>query len=242
MIEVIKSGIPGFDNLTFSKNSEGGIPKNTITLIYGPPKTGKSLFCNQFTYQGLLNEEPCLYVTTDYGIKKLQSNMMDFQWFINSYIQNQDIYIIDGISQLSGVKLEDTINIKSCPIGNPSDMMVKIGIGTRFVYRKSNNFRSVLDSINTLLAFNPEKMVIRILKAYLRRISEAGGSGIIAYTEGIADLETENNLKNLFDNTIKLDGENIHITNHSKTDDKIYNFKSTYQITDKGLLIGNMIQ
>ena len=63
--------------------------------------------------------------------------------------------------------------------------MVKVGIGTRSVYKKSNHFKSVLDSLNTLFAFNPEQMVIRVLKAYLRRISEAGGTGLITYTEGV---------------------------------------------------------
>jgi KaiC/GvpD/RAD55 family RecA-like ATPase len=117
-------------------------------------------------------------------------------------------------------------------------MMVKIGIGTRSVYKKSNHFRSVLDSLNTLITFNPDQMVIRVLKAYLRRIREAGGSGIIAYTEGVADLETENILKSLFDNIIRLDGKNIHFEYLSEEDDEIYNFESTYTITDKGLMIG----
>jgi KaiC/GvpD/RAD55 family RecA-like ATPase len=238
MIPTIESGIPGFDQLTeIAEISEGGITEKAITLIYGPPKTGKSIFCNQFTYQGLLNQEPCLYVTTDQGIKQLQSNMMDFQWLIQNYIQNQTIYIIDGISQLSGRKLQDTNNIKTSSVGNPADMMVKVGIGTRSVYRKSDHFRSILDSLNSLIAFNPEQMVIRILKAYIRRISEAGGTGIIAYTEGVTDPQTEKVLKSLFDNTIRLDGKNIRVESHSDEDYEMYNFESTYKITDKGLIV-----
>ncbi len=237
MIQAIESGIPGLDELTVSENSEGGIPKNTTTLIYGPPKTGKSIFCNQFTYHGLVKEEPCLYITTDHGIKQLQSNMMDFQWFIQNYIQNQSIYIIDGISHLSGGKVEDTPNIKASTISNPADIMIKVGIGTRSVYKKSNHFRSVIDSVNTLLAFNPDQMVIRVLKAYLRRISEAGGTGIIAYTEGVTDTNTENTLKSLFDNTIRLDGENIFVESHYEAVDLNNTFESTYNITDKGIMV-----
>jgi len=238
MIPTIESGIPGFDELTVSENSEGGIPENSTTLIYGPPKTGKSIFLNQFTYNGLLNGEPCLYVTADYGIKQLQSNMMDFQWFIMNYIQNQTIYTIDGISQLSGAKLEDTNNIKSSSVRNPADMMIKVGIGTRSVYKKSNHFRSVLDSLNTLLAFNPDQMVIRVLKAYIRRISEAGGTGIIAYTEGVADPDTENELKSLFNNTIRLDGENLRVEYILDEDDEIQTIELSYEIMDKGFVIG----
>jgi KaiC/GvpD/RAD55 family RecA-like ATPase len=238
MIEVIQSGIPGFDEITVSESISGGIPKNGTTLIYGPPKTGKTIFCNQFTYHGLLNNEPCLYITVDHGIKQLQSNMMDFQWLIQNYIQNQSIYIIDGISKLSGAKLDDTNNIKASLVNNPADMMVKVGIGTRSVYKKSKHFRSVLDSINTLIEFNPEPMVLRVLKAYLRRISEAGGTGIIAYTEGVADPETENVLKSLFDHTIRLDGENLQIE-YTLEDYEVQTIESSYNITDKGLLVGN---
>ena len=57
MIQTIESGIPGFDELTVSEIADGGIPEKSTTLIYGPPKTGKSIFCNQFTYHGLLKEE-----------------------------------------------------------------------------------------------------------------------------------------------------------------------------------------
>jgi KaiC/GvpD/RAD55 family RecA-like ATPase len=237
MIKTIESGIPGFDELTLSEITEGGIPEKSTTLIYGPPKTGKSIFCNQFTYHGLLNLEPCLYVTTDYGLKQVQNNMMEFQWFIQNYIQNQSLYIIDGISKLSGKKIEDTTNIKSSFVRNPSDMMVKIGIGTRFVYKKSNHFRSTLDSLNTLFIFNPPQMVTRVLNAYLRRITEAGGTCIITYTEGIINPNTENILKSLFDNTIMLDGQNIQIKSHFEDDEKINNYKSTYNITDKGIVI-----
>ena len=237
MIKFIESGIPGFNELTLSNNNEGGIPEKSIILVYGPPKTGKSIFCNQFSYHGLLNHEPCLYVTTDQSMKQLQSNMMDFQWYIEDYIQKQTLYIIDGISHLSGAKLIETNNVKSSSVGNPADMMVKVGIGSRSVYKKSNHFRSVLDSINTLLAFNPDQMVMRVLKAYIRRISEAGGTGMIAYTEGITSPETEKNIKSLFDNTIRLDGQNILYESRFEDANELNNFKSTYSITDNGLVV-----
>jgi len=237
MTKSIESGIPGFDELIMSDDNEGGITEKSITLIYGPPKTGKSIFCNQFVYHGLLNQEPCLYVTTDHSMKQLQNIMMDFQWYIQNYIENQTLYIIDGISHLSGANLIETNNVKSSSVGNPADMMVKVGIGSRSVYKKSNHFISVLDSVNTLLSFNLDQMVIRVLKAYIRRIIEAGGTGIIAYTEGSTTPGTENELKSLFDNTIRLDGQNIRY--ESKFDDinELNNFESAYSITDNGIVV-----
>ena len=47
-LERIKTGIPGLDSII-----SGGIPKNTITLISGPPGSGKTILCLQFLYQGI---------------------------------------------------------------------------------------------------------------------------------------------------------------------------------------------
>ena len=120
-------------------------------------------------------------------------------------------------------------------------MMVKVGIGARSVYKKSNHFRSVLDSLNTLLEFNPDQMVVRVLKAYLRRINEAGGTSIIAYHRGITDPETENELISLFDNTIRLDGQNIEFKSHFKAIDEVNKFKSTYKLQTRNKGRRNLI-
>jgi len=115
--------------------------------------------------------------------------------------------------------------------------MVKVGLGTRNVYKSSNHFRSILDSLNTLFAFNPNQMVIRILKAYLRRITEAGGTGLIAYTEGITDPRTEKELISLFNNTIRLDGKYINIESDYSDFNEVQNFESAYTITDNGIVV-----
>lgn len=59
-MERIKTGIEGLDALI-----EGGIPKNSITLVSGPPGSGKSIFCFQFLYEGIKNGEKCLFLTLD---------------------------------------------------------------------------------------------------------------------------------------------------------------------------------
>ena len=46
-IERVKTGIKGLDELL-----SGGIPKESITLVSGPPGSGKSIFCYQFIAKG----------------------------------------------------------------------------------------------------------------------------------------------------------------------------------------------
>ena len=231
MIPCIESGIPGFDDLTKSESGMGGIPENSSTLVYGPAKTGKTIFSNQFAYQGLLNDEPCLHIITDQGIKQLESIMFDFQRPIEKFIEDKTLYIIDTTSDISEGKPQQ--NIVSSHINNPTDIMVKIGSGVKYVYTNNPRFRSVLDSSTTLLAYNDNMLILRVLKAYLMRISEAGGTSIITYTEDSADKKVETILKTMVDNIIRLDGKELTV----EAMKGIGKRSSPYQITDEGLII-----
>jgi KaiC/GvpD/RAD55 family RecA-like ATPase len=65
-IERVKTGIKGLDVLL-----SGGIPKESITLVSGPPGSGKSIFCYQFIAQGIQDGKRCLYLTLDKKIEGL---------------------------------------------------------------------------------------------------------------------------------------------------------------------------
>jgi len=188
MILRIPSGIPGLDVLA-AGDGVGGIPENTVTLVYGPPKVGKSIFCYQFMYNGLLQGEPCLYITADYGIKQFQQNTRDFGWELDKYFHEESLYLIDAISSVSGNKIMDTPTYLSSSVHNPTDIMVKLGVGTRFISGNSPRFRSVLDSLTTLMAFNQEMLIVRVLTAYIMRIKEDGGTGIVTYTRALQTIK-----------------------------------------------------
>jgi len=64
-MERVKTGIEGLNNII-----DGGLPKNSITLVSGPPGSGKSIFCFQFLYDGAKKGEKCLFLTLD---KKIDS-------------------------------------------------------------------------------------------------------------------------------------------------------------------------
>ena len=59
-MERVKTGIEGLDNII-----QGGLPKNSITLVSGPPGSGKSILCFQFLYDGIEKGEKCLFLTLD---------------------------------------------------------------------------------------------------------------------------------------------------------------------------------
>lgn len=199
MIPRIKSGIQGLDEFI-----GGGIPENTITLLYGPPKTGKSIFCYQFMYQGLIDQEPCLYLMSDYTLDQLSQRMMGFNWFIENYIQDKMLFVVDTASRLSMEVPRETYTYKVSSPQNPTDMMVKVNEGIKFTCQRSARFRAILDSLTSLFIYNPPLLIIRVLKMYIQRIKKAGGTGIITYAAGSMDKNIETMLKNSADNIIYL--------------------------------------
>ena len=234
MIPCIESGIPGFEEFTRSDDKIGGIPENSSTLVYGPVKTGKSIFSNQFAYKGLLNEEPCLYITTDHGIQRLESLMFDLGRPIEKFIEDETLYVIDTTSNISESKPQHSKNIITSHIDNPTDIMVKVGAGVHSINTINPRFRSVIDSATTLLTYNENMLIVRVLKAYLMRINEAGGTPIITYTEDSTDKIVETMLKSMVDNIVRLDGKELTI----EAMKGIGKRSSPYQITDEGIIIG----
>jgi circadian clock protein KaiC len=59
-LDRVSTGVQGLDQII-----QGGLPKNSTTLISGPPGGGKSIFCFQFLYEGVKKGEKCLFLTLD---------------------------------------------------------------------------------------------------------------------------------------------------------------------------------
>jgi len=56
----VTTGIPGLNEII-----SGGFPKGTITLVSGPPGSGKTILCCQYLYQGIREGDRCLFLTLD---------------------------------------------------------------------------------------------------------------------------------------------------------------------------------
>jgi len=86
-MERVKTGIEGLDNII-----QGGLPKNSITLISGPPGSGKSILCFQFLYQGIKEKEKCLFLTLDKKVDGILAQArelgFDFQPAIEKKLAN----------------------------------------------------------------------------------------------------------------------------------------------------------
>jgi KaiC/GvpD/RAD55 family RecA-like ATPase len=71
----VSSGVPGFDELV-----QGGLLKNRLYVVSGPPGSGKTTFSSQFITQGAKEGENCLYVTMHETKEELMQDMSGYEF------------------------------------------------------------------------------------------------------------------------------------------------------------------
>jgi KaiC/GvpD/RAD55 family RecA-like ATPase len=82
-MERVKTGVDGLDNLI-----EGGLPKDTVTLVSGPPGSGKTILCLQFLSKGLELGDKCLYLTLDNKAGGLIAQAKELGFNFQSAVEN----------------------------------------------------------------------------------------------------------------------------------------------------------
>ena len=76
MIDKVKTGIPGFDELI-----SGGFERKSVIIITGSAGSGKSIFALQFLYNGAsLFNEPGLFITFEEDKNSVYRHMLNFGW------------------------------------------------------------------------------------------------------------------------------------------------------------------
>lgn len=88
-MERISTGIPGLDDML-----SGGIPKNQTFAVIGAFGTGKSTIALQYTYEGLVHGEKCVYISLDEDEEGLLGTADAFGWDLRPYLENQQLVLI----------------------------------------------------------------------------------------------------------------------------------------------------
>ncbi|MFC7142282.1 RAD55 family ATPase [Halosimplex aquaticum] len=92
MIELTKTGIDGLDEIL-----NGGIVKNSTTLVSGNPGAGKSILCLQFIYNGVEQfDEKGIYLTFEEDAEDLReaAESLGFDNWAE-HVENGDIKVYD---------------------------------------------------------------------------------------------------------------------------------------------------
>ena len=125
---------------------KGEFPASSILLI-GPSGVGKTIFCKHFIFNGLLSNEPCIYVNTSEVPEEIEKSMNSFGLNIKPYEEKNMIRIIDGCSWKSGKESSSQYAVDA-----QQNYLTAISIKIQKAQQNLKIRRFVFDSISEIAA------------------------------------------------------------------------------------------
>lgn len=233
IIEKIKTGIPGFDDLLY-----GGIPKRNIVLLSGGPGTGKTIFSQQYLYYGLASGETGVLVALEEHPVQIRRNMASFGWDVRRFEDEGKFAIVDAFTGGIGeaAKRERYVVKSVDDVGELIDVV-------RQAIRDVKAERVVIDSVSTLYLTKPAmargvlmqlKRVLSGLGATSLFVSQVsvtergfGGPGVEHAVDGIVRLDLD-----------EVDGELVRSLVIWKMRGTKHDMRRRpFEITDKGIVV-----
>lgn len=92
----ISTGVFGLDKML-----GGGFPRNRIVLVRGGPGSGKTILCMQFVMDGVMKNEPGIYLSMEEPIDLIRENMKHFGWNLEDYEHRGLLHLVDATDLLS---------------------------------------------------------------------------------------------------------------------------------------------
>jgi KaiC domain protein len=233
MVEKVKTGIPGLDEIL-----NGGIPRRNVVLLAGGPGTGKTIMGQQFLYHGLKNNEPGVYVALEEHPVQVRINMQQFGWDVKNYEDEGKFAVIDAFTAGIG----EAAKREKYVVPSPDDFPTLTDL-VRQAIRDLNAKRVVVDSVTTLYITKPAvaRSIVLQLKKVLSGLGTTsilvsqvsvtergfGGPGVEHAADGIIRLDLDEIRGKLYRSIIvwKMRG-----TAHSMQ-------RHPFEITDKGIVI-----
>lgn len=215
----------------------GPVPPSSL-LLMGPTGVGKTIFCKQFLYNGLIMGESCVYVTTGETPDEIQTSMKKLGLDIEPYKEKKMVSIVDGCSWKLGIGPSDKYSIES-----QQDYLTAISIKIKRATQGLKNIRFILDSVSELTALSSQQAVLNFLQVQTARIRLDQGKAIFTIASGAHDDHFTNLLRVVFDGIIemKIDESGKEI----KRLLRIFSLKgathkttwTSFEITSKGIAI-----
>jgi KaiC domain protein len=233
MVERVKTGIPGFDEIL-----NGGIPKRNVVLLSGGPGTGKSIMASQFLWNGLQMGEPGIYVALEEHPVQVRINMKQFGWDVKQYEQQGVFAVVDAFTGGIG----EAAKREKYVVKDPTDVNELVDV-LRAAIKDINAMRVAIDSVSTLYLTKPSvaRSVLMALKKVLSgtgttsilvsqvSVTERGfgGPGVEHAADGIVRLDLDEVEGELVRSIIvwKMRGTSHSLKRHP------------FDITDKGIVI-----
>jgi KaiC/GvpD/RAD55 family RecA-like ATPase len=214
---------------------KGNVPSSSLLLI-GPSGVGKTIFCKQFIYYGLLAGEPCVYVTASESPEELKNSMQNYGFNIIPYENNQMFRVIDCCSWRLGKRSSSDYSI-----GNQHDLLTAVSINIKKATKDLKNIRFVFDSISEITSMCNQDAVLNFLQTLAGRLRLQGSKAIFTVASGAHPSYFMNLLRTMFDGILEMQIDESG--NELKRLFRIFSLKgathktswTTFEISSKGI-------
>ncbi len=233
MVERVRTGIPGMDEIL-----NGGIPRRNIVLLSGGPGTGKTIFGQQYLWNGLQMGEPGIYVALEEHPVQVRINMRQFGWDVRKYEQEGIFAIVDAFT--SGIG--EAAKRERYVVKDPTDVGLFIDV-LKEAIRDTGAQRGVIDSVSTLYLTKPS--VARSIVMMLKRVlSGLGVTSILVSQVSVTERGFGGpGVEHAADGIIRLDLDEIN--GELKRSLIVWKMRGTkhsmrrhpFEITDKGIVV-----
>ena len=226
-----------------SKLVAGKVPFGSLLLL-GPSGIGKTIFCKQFLYNGLIIGEPCIYVATDESPREISESMKRYSFDIEPYKDTGIFRIIDCYSWKLATK-----SSSEYAVNNPADLAT-VSMAIDRAGRNLKNIRLILDSITGLTSIcNHDATVFsKFLQIIVARIRLMNGNAIFTAAPEAHEHKFLSFLRLTFDGTLEMKDDESG--KEIKRLLRIFSLKGAkhkthwtpFEITDKGIVVKSDVE
>jgi circadian clock protein KaiC len=158
------TGIKGFDEIT-----EGGLPKNRISLICGSTGSGKTLFGIDFLMNGVINyNEPGIFMSFEETEDELYKNVASLNLDLQGLVSQKKILLDYVLLERRDIQEKGEFNLEG--------LFVRLELAIDTIGAK----RVVIDSIDSLFAGLADDGILRLeIKRLFRWLKEKQVTAIV---------------------------------------------------------------
>lgn len=226
-----------------SRLVEGEVPSESLLLL-GPSGIGKTIFCKQFLYNGLIIGEPSIYVTTDESPEEIGKSMKSFGFDIKPYLDSGMFRIVDCHSWKLGGE-----SASEYAVNNPADLAA-VSIAIEKARQGLKKIRFVLDSVTGLTSICSHNVTVfsKFLQIVVARIRLINGNALFTATPEAHDQQFMGFLRLTFDGTLEMkedeSGKEIKrlLRIFSLKGAKHKTYWTPFEITERGIIVKSEIE
>ena len=185
---------------------KGGISDKSSILLFGPPKSGKTLFGMHFLFEGLSNDEYGIFIITNNFPEELVKRLENIGK-VDLILEKGLLRFVDCYSAHAGVEKGNTMFIVRV---NGPIALTEIGIAFIKIMKqipRGSKVRLVLDSVSTLIIHNSPRTIATFIQKLNEATKSAGVSSMFILEEGMHEEKDVATLNSILDMMIHLKSE-----------------------------------